>query len=132
MKPDTGRGACILPHGVLFRGNAEYIIRRHIVERHYLKGVVGLPPNLFYGTGIPACILILDKRNTDHREGIFFIDAKDGFMKDGNKNRPQRGGHPPLGGGEEMDGCHYVILYGGDAAGDAATIRRHHRRLGTL
>lgn len=87
MKPDTGRGACILPHGVLFRGNAEYAIRRHIVERHYLKGIIGLPPNLFYGTGIPACILILDKRDTAHREGIFFIDAKDGFMKDGNKNR---------------------------------------------
>lgn len=87
MKPDTGRGACILPHGVLFRGNAEYTIRRHIVERHYLKGIIGLPPNLFYGTGIPACILILDKRDTAHREGIFFIDAKDGFMKDGNKNR---------------------------------------------
>ena len=87
MKPDTGRGACILPHGVLFRGNAEYTIRRHIVERHCLKGIVGLPPNLFYGTGIPACILILDKHNTAHREGIFFIDAKDGFMKDGNKNR---------------------------------------------
>lgn len=87
MKPDTGRGACILPHGVLFRGNAEYTIRRHIVERHYLKGIIGLPPNLFYGTGIPACILILDKRDTAHRKGIFFIDAKDGFMKDGNKNR---------------------------------------------
>lgn len=87
MKPDTGRGACILPHGVLFRGNAEYTIRRDIVERHYLKGIIGLPPNLFYGTGIPACILILDKHDTAHREGIFFIDAKDGFMKDGNKNR---------------------------------------------
>ena len=87
MKPDTGRGACILPHGVLFRGNAEYTIRRHIVELHYLKGIIGLPPNLFYGTGIPACILILDKRDTAHREGIFFIDAKDGFRKDGNKNR---------------------------------------------
>ncbi len=87
MKPDTGRGACILPHGVLFRGNAEYTIRRDIVERHYLKGIIGLPPNLFYGTGISACILILDKHDTAHREGIFFIDAKDGFMKDGNKNR---------------------------------------------
>ena len=87
MKSDTGRGACILPHGVLFRGNAEYNIRRQIVEHHYLKGIIGLPPNLFYGTGIPACILILDKRDTAHSEGIFFIDAKDGFMKDGNKNR---------------------------------------------
>lgn len=87
MKPEIGRGACIIPHGVLFRGNAEYTIRRHIVEKHYLKGIIGLPPNLFFGTGIPASILILDKKNTAHREGIFFIDAKDGFMKEGNKNR---------------------------------------------
>lgn len=56
-------------------------------EREYISGETHLPPNLFYGTGIPACILILDKRDTAHREGIFFIDAKDGFMKDGNKNR---------------------------------------------
>jgi type I restriction enzyme M protein len=87
MKPETGRGACILPHGVLFRGNAEYTIRRYFVEKRYLKGIIGLPANLFFGTGIPACILILDKQNTEHREGIFFIDAKEGFIKDGNKNR---------------------------------------------
>lgn len=87
MKPEEGRGACILPHGVLFRGNAEYEIRKHIIEKRYIKGIIGLPPNIFFGTGIPASIIIIDKKNKDSRKGIFFIDAKDGFMKDGAKNR---------------------------------------------
>lgn len=82
-----GRGACILPHGVLFRGNAEYEIRRHLIERHLIKGIIGLPPNLFFGTGIPASIILIDKRGTQERKGVFFIDAKEGFMKDGAKNR---------------------------------------------
>ena len=83
----TGKGACILPHGVLFRGNAEAVIRRKLVESGYLKGIIGLPPNLFYGTGIPACILVLDKENAEARKGIFMIDASKGFKKDGDKNR---------------------------------------------
>jgi type I restriction enzyme M protein len=83
----TGKGACILPHGVLFRGGAEATIRREIVTRGYLKGIIGLPPNLFYGTGIPACILVLDKENAGARKGIFMLDASKGFIKDGNKNR---------------------------------------------
>lgn len=87
MKSTTGKGACILPHGVLFRGNAEATIRRKLVRSGYLKGIIGLPPNLFYGTGIPACILVLDKENAIARKGIFMIDASKGFMKDGNKNR---------------------------------------------
>ena len=87
MKTDEGRGACILPHGVLFRGNAEYDIRKHIVKQHYIKGIIGLPPNIFFGTGIPASIIIIDKKNKNSRKGIFFIDAKDGFKKDGAKNR---------------------------------------------
>lgn len=82
-----GRCACILPHGVLFRGNAEYVIRRDLIERHLIKGIIGLPPNLFFGTGIPASIILIDKRGTKERKGVFFIDAKDGFMKDGAKNR---------------------------------------------
>ena len=82
-----GKGACILPHGVLFRGNAEGVIRRKLVRSGYLKGVIGLPANLFYGTGIPACILVLDKENANARKGIFMIDASKGFIKDGNKNR---------------------------------------------
>ncbi|MBD1877149.1 SAM-dependent DNA methyltransferase [Nodosilinea sp. FACHB-131] len=83
----TGKAACILPHGVLFRGNAEAVIRQQLVRSGYLKGIIGLPANLFYGTGIPACILILDKANATARKGIFMIDASKGFKKDGNKNR---------------------------------------------
>ncbi len=87
MKPDTGRGACILPHGVLFRGNAEYDIRKNLVDRHIIKGIIGLPANIFFGTGIPASIIVIDKKDTALRNGIFFIDAKEGYMKDGAKNR---------------------------------------------
>jgi type I restriction enzyme M protein len=83
----TGKGACILPHGVLFRGNAEGSIRRKLVESGILKGIIGLPANLFYGTGIPACILVLDKENAAARKGVFMIDASKDFIKDGNKNR---------------------------------------------
>lgn len=87
MKPEEGRGACILPHGVLFRGNSEYDIRKDIIDKHLIKGIIGLPPNIFFGTGIPASIIIIDKKDKDKRKGIFFIDAKDGFKKDGAKNR---------------------------------------------
>ena len=83
----TGKGACILPHGVLFRGNAEAVIRKQLIRSGYLKGIIGLPPNLFYGTGIPACILVLDKENATTRRSIFMIDASKGFIKDGAKNR---------------------------------------------
>jgi len=83
----TGRGACILPHGVLFRGNAEGDIRRALVRKGYIKGIIGLPANLFYGTGIPACIVVIDKQQADARTGIFMIDASAGYMKDGPKNR---------------------------------------------
>jgi len=83
----TGKAACILPHGVLFRGNAEAVIRKELVRSGYLKGIIGLPANLFFGTGIPACILVLDKENATARNGIFMIDASKGFKKDGNKNR---------------------------------------------
>jgi type I restriction enzyme M protein len=83
----TGKGAIILPHGVLFRGGAEGDIRKNIIERKLIKGIIGLPANLFYGTGIPACIIIIDKENADNRKGIFMVDASKGFMKDGNKNR---------------------------------------------
>jgi type I restriction enzyme M protein len=87
LKPKSGKGAIILPHGVLFRGNAEARIRKHLVESGILRGIVGLPANLFYGTGIPACILVLDKENAVARTGIFMIDASRGFIKDGAKNR---------------------------------------------
>jgi len=83
----TGKGAVILPHGVLFRGNAEGVIRKQLVRSGFIKGIIGLPANLFYGTGIPACIVVLDKENAQARKGIFMIDASKGFIKDGNKNR---------------------------------------------
>src|SRR3954468_8826547 len=86
LKP-AGKGACILPHGVLFRGNAEADIRRALVRRGYIKGIIGLPANLFYGTGIPACIVVLDKENAVGRGGVFMIDASNAFRKDGPKNR---------------------------------------------
>jgi type I restriction enzyme M protein len=83
----TGKGAIILPHGVLFRGNAEASIRKAIINRGYIKGIIGLPSNLFFGTSIPACIIVLDKEESNSRKGIFMIDASKGFVKDGNKNR---------------------------------------------
>jgi type I restriction enzyme M protein len=83
----TGKGACILPHGVLFRGNAEATIRRNLIRKGYIKGIIGLPANLFYGTGIPACIVVIDKEGAAFRKGIFLIDASKGFIKDGPKNR---------------------------------------------
>jgi type I restriction enzyme M protein len=83
----TGKGAVIHPHGVLFRGGAEAVIRKNLVRRGFIKGIVGLPANLFYGTGIPACILVLDKEGATGRKGIFMVDASKGFIKDGNKNR---------------------------------------------
>ena len=82
----TGKGAIILPHGVLFRGNREADIRRNLIRRGFIKGIIGLPANLFYGTGIPACILVIDKEDAARR-GIFMVDASRGFLKDGNKNR---------------------------------------------
>ncbi|MGY1692310.1 type I restriction-modification system subunit M [Geodermatophilus sp. SYSU D01105] len=83
----TGKAAVILPHGVLFRGNAEATIRKNLLKRGLIKGIIGLPPNLFYGTGIPACIVVVDKESAVGRTGVFMIDASRGFIKDGNKNR---------------------------------------------
>jgi len=90
LKP-SGQGACILPHGVLFRGNAEAAIRKNLIQRGYIKGIIGLPANLFFGTGIPACIIVLDKASAAERANgkgaIFLVDASKGFRKDGPKNR---------------------------------------------
>ncbi|MGB4590231.1 MAG: class I SAM-dependent DNA methyltransferase [Clostridiaceae bacterium] len=87
LKPQKGKGAIILPHGVLFRGNAEGIIRKEILMTKNIKGIIGLPANLFFGTSIPACIIVIDKENAHARQGLFMIDASKGFIKDGNKNR---------------------------------------------
>ena len=83
----NGKAAVILPHGVLFRGNAEATIRKSIIDKGLIKGIIGLPPNLFYGTGIPACIIVIDKENAEERDGLFMVDASRDFTKDGNKNR---------------------------------------------
>lgn len=83
----TGKAAVILPHGVLFRGNAEASIRAKLIKKGYIKGIIGLPANLFYGTGIPAAIIVIDKENASACSGIFMVDASKGFKKDGNKNR---------------------------------------------
>ncbi|MGE0099628.1 MAG: N-6 DNA methylase [Hydrogenophaga sp.] len=86
LKPQ-GKAACILPHGVLFRGNAEAEIRKNLVRRGLIRGIIGLPANLFFGTGIPACIVVIDKQDAQARRGIFMVDASAAFMKDGPKNR---------------------------------------------
>lgn len=82
-----GKGCIVMPLGVLFRGNAEADIRKKIIQKGYIKGIIGLPPNLFYGTGIAACLVVIDKEDADKRDTIFMIDASKGFIKDGNKNR---------------------------------------------
>ena len=98
LKP-TGKGAIILPHGVLFRGNAEAKIRAELLKQGLIKGIIGLPANLFYGTGIPACIIVIDKEHAQTAQfandektevvsggNVFMIDASKYFIKDGNKN----------------------------------------------
>lgn len=83
---DNGTAALVLPHGVLFRGAAEAKIREYIIrEQNYLDAVIGLPANLFYGTSIPACILVL-KKCREHNDNIILIDASNEFEKVGNQN----------------------------------------------
>lgn len=82
-----GKACIVLPLGVLFRGNSEADIRKKIIQKGYIKGIIGLPPNLFYGTGIAASLIMIDKEDADKRTCIFMIDASKGFIKDGNKNR---------------------------------------------
>lgn len=91
MKPN-GKGSCFLPHGVLFRGSVEKgegeaMVRKYLCKQHLISGVIGLPANIFYGTGIPTCIVVIDKAAAQDSKGIFMIDAKAGFVKDGDKNR---------------------------------------------
>ncbi|NJY62834.1 type I restriction-modification system subunit M [Salinimicrobium sp. CDJ15-81-2] len=84
---ENGTMACVLPHGVLFRGSSEGAIRKYLIEKlNYLDAVIGLPANIFFGTGIPTCILVLSKCRVND-DNILFIDASEGYTKDGNKNR---------------------------------------------
>ena len=117
----TGRAACILPHGVLFRGNAEADIRKALVRRGLVHAIIGLPANLFYGTGIPACIIVIDKAGSgfgqDTRKGIFMVDASQGFMKDGPKNRlRERDLHRIVDAATKLDSSqpHYARMVGLD------------------
>lgn len=87
MNSVNGRGAIILPHGVLFRSGQEELIRKNLLRSGFIEGIIGLPANLFYGTGIPACIIVLDKKEASNRKNIFMIDASKYFVKDGNKNK---------------------------------------------
>lgn len=83
----TGKGCIVMPLGVLFRGNTEGEIRKQLIQKGYIKAIIGLPPNLFYGTSIAACLIVLDKENAQERKHIFMIDASRDYTKDGNKNR---------------------------------------------
>jgi len=88
MKPRTGRMAVVVPHGVLFRGSSEGLIRRKLIEENLLDCVIGLPEKLFYGTGIPAAILILRKGKPDR--DVLFIDASREFKSGKNQNQLTR------------------------------------------
>ena len=83
---DEGTMAIVLPHGVLFRGAAEGVIRKAIIDKNYLDAVIGLPANIFYGTGIPTTILVFKKKNRPDRN-VLFIDASREFEKAKNQNR---------------------------------------------
>ncbi|MGI8835170.1 MAG: type I restriction-modification system subunit M [Pyrinomonadaceae bacterium] len=83
---ENGTMAVVAPHGILFRGAAEGHIRKYLIEdRNYLDAVIGLPANIFYGTGIPTCVLVF-KKCKEHFENILFIDASQGFERRGNQN----------------------------------------------
>lgn len=84
---DNGTFAVVLPHGVLFRGAAEGVIRKYLIEeKNYLDAVIGLPANIFFGTSIPTCILVF-KKCRKHDDNIIFIDASNEFEKGKNQNR---------------------------------------------
>ncbi len=84
---EDGRAVVLLPHGVLFRGGAEETIRKYLIENlNVLDAVIGLPANLFFGTGIPVCVLVLKKDRGGNTDNILFIDASKGFEAGKNQN----------------------------------------------
>lgn len=88
MKPGAGRVGVVMPHGVLFRGGAEARIRQCLIEKDQLDAVIGLPPNLFYSTAIPACILVFrDQKESGRKDHVLFIDGSARFVKGKNQNR---------------------------------------------
>lgn len=84
---NDGIVAIVLPHGVLFRGGSEADIRKNLILNNHIDTIIGLPPNIFFGTGIPTIIMILKRRDQNTKNDILFIDAKDGFEKIGKNNR---------------------------------------------
>ncbi|MDP2337336.1 MAG: N-6 DNA methylase, partial [Bacteroidota bacterium] len=88
---DNGRMAVVMPHGVLFRGGEEQRMRKRLIEQGILECIIGLPPALFFGTGIPASILIVNKAGAADREGVFFINADREYREGKNQNtlRPE-------------------------------------------
>ncbi|SIN90075.1 N-6 DNA methylase [Fibrobacter sp. UWB11] len=88
---DDGRMAVVMPHGVLFRGGEEMRYRTHLINEGLLECIIGLPEGLFYGTGIPACILIINKKGASGRNGVFFINADREYKEGKNQNvlRPE-------------------------------------------
>ena len=88
---DNGKMAVVMPHGVLFRSGEERTCRRHFIESGILEAVIGLPQGLFYGTGIPACVLIINKANKDKRDKVLFINADREYKEGKNQNslRPE-------------------------------------------
>ena len=88
---NSGRMAVVMPHGVLFRGGEEQKMRQRLIESGILECVIGLPPGLFYGTGIPASILIINKAGAEERDGVFFINADREYQEGKNQNllRPE-------------------------------------------
>ena len=86
VKPD-GIMTIVLPHGVLFRGGEEAKIRKNLIEKNHIDTIIGLPSNIFFGTGIPTVIMVL-KQNRENAD-VLIVDASKGYIKDGNKNKLQ-------------------------------------------
>ena len=109
----TGRMATVMPHGVLFRGGEEREARKHFIEHGYLEAIIGLPSNLFYGTGIPACILVMNKKGAAQRDHVLFINADREYREGKAQNhlRP-----------EDIDKIIYAYRNGGELPGYARPV----------
>ena len=110
-----GRLASVMPHGVLFRGGEEKAARQYFIEQGYLEAVIGLPSNLFYGTGIPACILVMNKAGAQSRDQVLFINADREYREGKAQNhlRP-----------EDIDKIIYAYRQGKDIPGYARRVPR--------
>jgi type I restriction enzyme M protein len=116
MKPVTGRVGVVMPHGILFRGGAEGQIRTCLVRSDQLEAVIGLPPNLFYSTSIPACLLIFRATKPTARRGhVLFVDGSKCFEKGRNQNRLR---------GEDVDAILAVYRTGADPDGEGGVAVR--------